>query len=129
MAQTSSTNPYLAVSQIQDQYVRKNFENLNKYFQDQNQLLDFKFFEQVFTEAKTGVKIAHGLGAAPLDVLVTHLSGAGSVTFKYGSFDSTYIVLDVTGACRIRFFVGTSSKVISSIQVQTSDAQKFSSGV
>lgn len=122
-------NPYLTVSQLQDQYVRKNFENLNKYFQDQNQLLDFKFFEQVFTKAQTGVKIAHGLSSPPLDVIVTRLTGTGAVTFQYASFDATYIILDVSGPCQIRFFAGTCSKLVSAIQAATGAAQKFTSGV
>ena len=124
-----SPTPDLQLAQIQDQYVRKNFQNLIDYFSGQNQLLNFRFFEQVFTEAITGQKLAHGLGVVPLDILVTHISGAGKVTFKYGSFDESYIVMDVTGACRIRFFAGTYFNLTSQTQTQTSDAQAVESGV
>lgn len=127
--QTPVSNPYLAIAQIQDQYVRKNFENLNKYFQDQNQFLDFKFFELTFTAATTGFVQAHGLPYIPLDIIVTRISGTGAVTFQYGKFDSSNIVMDVSGPCRIRFFAGTCSKIISAVQTQSGDAQKFVSGV
>lgn len=126
---TLAATPYLAIQQIQDQYIRTNFQNLVDYFKSQNQFLDFQFFELVFTAAATGYKQAHGLAYIPLDILVSHLSGAGAVTFQYGSFDSTFLVLDVSGPCRIRFFAGTCSKVISSVTAAATDAQKFSSGV
>lgn len=129
MTQTPVTNPYLAINQIQDQYVRKNFENLNKYFQEQNQLLDFKFFELTFDKAATGFVQAHGLPYIPLDVIVTRISGTGAVTFQYGKFDLNNLVMDVSGPCRIRFFAGTCSKIISAVQTQSGDAQKYSSGV
>lgn len=129
MAQTPSTNPFLAIQQIQDQYIRANFQNLQTYFQNQNQLLDFKFFELEFKAAQTGFLQAHGLPYVPLDIIVTRLSGTGAVTFQYGKFDTKNIVMDVSGPCRIRFFVGTCSKVISAVQTQSSDAQRFSSGV
>lgn len=122
-------SPQLTISQIEDQYIRKNFESLQDYFRGQNQLLDFKFFELVFTSAITGFKQAHGLPNIPLDVIVTRITGTGNVTFKYGAFDTTYLVMDVTGACRIRFFVGTYSKFTTSVQTASTDAQKVSSGV
>lgn len=127
--QTPQANPYLLTQQISDQYIRKNFEQLASYFQNQNQLLDFQFFELVFTAAATGVKQAHGLSYIPLDILVTHMTGTGAVTFDYGSFDSTFMVMNVTGPCRIRFFAGTYSKFISNVATVATDAQKFSSGV
>lgn len=122
-------NPTIAIDSIQDQYVRKNFEALDQYFSGQNQLLDFKFFELVFTQAVTGFKKAHGLSYTPLDILVTRISGTGAVIFKYDQFDSSNLVMDVTGACRIRFFVGTYSGFQTSVQTGPGDAQKVTSGV
>ncbi len=106
----SSYAPKLFVSQIQDTYLRKNFELLDAYFKAQNQLLNFKFFEVNTTKAETGFILAHGLGFKPLDIIVSHFSGAATkVTFRYDlpEFDETNVVLDVDGAATVRFFVGT----------------------
>lgn len=121
---TPISSPVLQISQIQDAYIRKNFENLDAYFKGQNQLLDFKFFEVIFTAAQTGLKVAHGLTTIPLDILVTQVTGAGKVTFKHGSFDPTYLVLDSTGVCRIRFFAGTYSKQSSAAVTQSTDNEE-----
>jgi hypothetical protein len=121
--------PKFTISQIQDIYTRKNFEELRSYFLAQNQLLDFAFFELLFTKAETDFKVAHGLPYIPLDIIVTHLTGTGDVTFKYGAFDATYLILDVSGPCRVRFFAGTCPKILSALQANSSDAQKFISGV
>lgn len=118
-------NPYLSLSQIKDRYVQTNFENLAEYFKLQNQLLDFKFFELVFDEAATGYELAHGFAYVPLDILVTRLSGTGSVTFRYGDFTTTNLVMDVSGPCRIRFYVGTYSKFQSPVQTSPGDEQAF----
>ncbi len=124
---SATVKPDLLISNISDPDVRKNFERLADYFKNQNQLLDFKFFEQVFTAAQNGLKLAHGLAYIPLDVIVTHLTGSGKVTFEYGEFDSTNIVLSASGPCRIRFFVGTCQKVQTNVQTGSSDAQTFGS--
>lgn len=126
---TPISNPVLQISQIQDAYIRKNFENLDAYFKGQNQLLDFKFFEVIFTAAQTGLKVAHGLAIIPLDILVTQVTGAGKVTFKHGSFDPTYLVLDSTGVCRIRFFAGTYSKQTSAAVAQSTDTEEKQASV
>lgn len=126
MAQTPINNPFLLVQQIQDQYVRKNFDSLKTYFNTQNQFLDFKFFEQVFTAPVTGFQLAHGLTYAPLDILVTRISGPGTVSFKYGSFTSSVMVMDVSGPCRIRFYAGTYSRFTSNVQAAPTDVQDFS---
>lgn len=122
-------NPSLVIAQIADLYVRKNFEALQAYFRAENQLLNFQFFEKVFTAAETGAQIAHGLDFIPLDILVTHMSGDGDVTFQYGEFDGTNLILDATGACRVRFFAGTCQKFQSSVQTGSTEAQKFTSGL
>lgn len=121
--------PYLAIAQIQDQYLRKNFENLASYFSRENQLLGFQFYEVVFEEAVTGYALAHGLAYIPLDIIVTRITGDGSVTFRYGEFDLQYIVMDVSGPCRIRFYAGTYSKFVSPIETSDEDEQVISPSI
>lgn len=106
-------SPVLNIKEIKDQYIRKNFSNLNDYFRSQNQLLDFKFFQQTFTAAVSNYKIAHGFKFIPQDLLVTQLVGANA-TFNFDSFDSKNIDVSVDGPCVLRFFLGS---------YQTSNAQ------
>lgn len=104
---TRVANPQLFIKEIADQIIRQNFQNLTNYFAGQNQLLNFKFFEQEFTSSQTNFKISHGLGFAPKDIIQTSLIGSGTVTFDYASFDKNYVYLDASGPCTVRFFVGT----------------------
>ena len=101
------SNPYLAVKEISDTYVRKNFENLSDYFASQNQLLNFKFLEIMFTRAETDRRIPHGLPRPPKDLLRTRMTGTGVVTFHRGDFDNQFIYASSTGPARVRLFVGT----------------------
>ena len=101
------SNPVLIVKEIVDIHLRKNFQNLRDYFDKQNQLLNFKFFEQRFAAATSNFKIAHGLAYIPEDIIVTKITGAGVVSFNHGLFDAQNIDISVDGPCLIRFYVGT----------------------
>lgn len=100
-------SPVLLLKEIPDLYARTNFKNLQDYFRNQNQLLDFKFIEVIFDEATESLPINHGLKFIPKDIIQTHISGTGVVTFKYAEFDTTYLYASSTGPARIRFYVGT----------------------
>lgn len=118
-------NPFLLVKEIQDTYLRKNFQNLSDYFQAQNQLLNFLFFEIVFTQAQSNKKLTHGLGFVPQDLIVTQKTGSGSVTFNNGLFTDTDLNISASGPCRIRFFVGTYWNFNSSVQNAPTDTMVF----
>jgi hypothetical protein len=120
-------DPKLLIAQIQDPYLRKNFEALANYFSAQNQLLDFNFFEVEFTAAETGRKVAHGLPYIPLDIIVTHCV-RGNVTFDYDAFDETHMILNSSAACRVRFFAGTYAKKQTTLQIATGDEQTVNTG-
>jgi len=66
----------------------------------------FEFMEITFAGAATNLKIAHGLGFRPLDVLQSSLTGAGAITWNYAKFDNTNLDVTVTGACTVRAFIG-----------------------
>lgn len=102
----NNITPELFVKEIQDIYIRKNFQNLFDYFNNQNQLLDFKFIEVEFEEAGTKL-IAHGLNKIPKDIIRCSLIGSGVVTFNKSSFTNTVISLTASAAVKARFFVGT----------------------
>ncbi len=122
----AAENPALAVAQIDDQYIRKNFDNLKTYFSTQNQFLNFNFFEIVFTSAITHAKQTHGCSTVPTDIILSCITGSGSVTFNRGLFDATNLDLTVTGPCRIRFYVGSYFNQIPLVSPQLTDTQTFS---
>lgn len=93
---------------IDDQYIRENFERLTKFIQNQGILRgEWQFFEIVFPAAVTHYRVPHNLGFQPKDILQTSLIGAGSITFNYTLFDATYLDITTTGACTVRFFAGS----------------------
>jgi microcystin-dependent protein len=102
----ANSNPVLNVKDISDNLVQQNFQSLANYFLNQNQFLNFKFVEVVFTAAQKNMLINHGLGYVPLDIVPTLVTGVGSVTFNIGLFDKTNLNLTSSGACRVRFFYG-----------------------
>lgn len=122
-------NPFLLAKEISDIYARQNFLNLQDYFAANNQLLGFVFFEKQFTAAVSNQKIAHGLPTIPRDVLVSKIVGSGTVTFNHGLFDNTNIDVTVTGACTVRFFVGTYWNSGKTANPATTDSQSFASQV
>lgn len=117
--------PHLIVKEISDVYLRKNFQALYDYFQSENQLLGFSFFDVSYAAATKNVKIAHGLNYIPADIVMTKLTGVGTVTFNNGLFDKINIDLTVDGACRIRFYAGTNWKTPGGPSTST-DTQQFS---
>lgn len=122
------TKPKLRVEEIQDLFLRKNFQELREYFLGQNQLMDFKHFDLTFSEAQKNFKVKHGLPRAPLDIIVTKITGEGTVSFNHGLFDSTSMDLTVSGKCRIRFFAGTYWNSQSTSPDDKDAVTKFSSG-
>ncbi len=99
--------PQLIINEITDVYARRNFQEIQKHFDTNNQLVGFKFFELVLTADDQNKKIAHGFNFAPSDIIVTQITGAGKVTFHIGSFTQTDMYVSATDNCRIRFFMGT----------------------
>lgn len=130
MVQGNSTNqpksqiPNLLIKEIQDLYLRQNFTQLVNYFANQNQLLNFSFYELNITAATTSNQtMAHSLGIVPKDLIVCQATGTGSVQFLFGLFTSTSITYTATGPCRVRFFLGTYFGDTSQVQAQKTDTQ------
>ena len=115
--------PYLLTKEIQDLFIRKNFVNLVQYFSQQNQLVNFNFFELVITSAVSNQSMNHNLGYLPKDVVVTQITGSGTIQFLYGQFTNTQFFYTATGACRVRFFIGTYCNDTSTVSAQSTDIQ------
>lgn len=122
-----SNNPKLSVQEVQDIYIRNNFKNLQDYFNAQNQLLGFNFFELIFTEATTNYRFKHGLQAIPKDIIMTQVTGLGVFTVNFGLCDNNSADITVNGACRVRFFLGTYWRQQSTAAFLKTDTMQFSS--
>lgn len=118
-------NPNINVKEISDQYIRKNFQNLSSYFSTQNQLLNFKFYEIVFTAATANYNLVHGLGVIPQDVIMMNCVGSGTVSFNFGLSTATNLNITTTGAMRIRFMVGTYWNWQTTYQFKKTDQMTF----
>ena len=96
-----------AVEGIEDLATRESIQWIFDFFKEQSFLRgNFQHMEFAFKKADTNVKVPHGLGFRPLDVIQTSITGTGSVTFNYTAFDATNIVISATNPCVVRFFVG-----------------------
>lgn len=112
-AKTPESTPKLAITEIVDEYIRKNFEKLADYIKKENPLKGFRSFEVKFEKTEANKKFSHGLGFVPKDVFLTSILGTGSVQFNYANFTATELDLTITGTVStavpttIRFLVGT----------------------
>lgn len=123
---------FLAVKEVTDTYIRKNFDDLNKYFDENGQLDGFKHLEFSFTRNEANVKISHGLGVAPKDIIVTRLlapSGA-KITWNFGKFTASELDVTITGLSsgemKVRAFVGTYKNSVA-VAVNETESQESKS--
>lgn len=107
MANILDPKPELLVKEIDDTFIKRNFINLKEFFEQQNQLLDFKFFTVRFEKAEKNVKVAHGISRTPKDIIFTSMSGNQQIDFNLGLFDAQNMDITVSGPCTISFFAGT----------------------
>lgn len=112
--------PEFSISEIADIYIRKNFERLRDFLNNEPNLDGFRAFQVTFTATNTAFKFTHRLGFLPKDVIITSLTGTGTVVFNYSRFTATELDLTIGGTVSttaptvVRFLVGTLSGVASS---------------
>lgn len=97
----------------EDPRASKNFEALRRFFEQEGQLQGFAHMEFTLQPGDSHVKIKHGLGYVPKDVILTRLlatSGA-QLTLHHAEFDTDNLVASysssATTEARVRLFVGT----------------------
>lgn len=93
---------------LKDEPTRNLLFKLLQYV-ERNPLLSygFDFLEYTFSEAATDKPIAHGLGYAPKDIILTSKTGTASVTINYALATDKYVYVTSTGATTIRLMIGT----------------------
>jgi hypothetical protein len=98
----------LDIGQVSDEVLRRVFEKIQTVFSDDVfGKFEGKHLEIAVSGAVTNYRWPHSLGFLPKDVVQTSVTGAGSVTWNYASFDATYVNLTTTGACTVRALVGS----------------------
>ena len=96
----------LYTKQIEDQYIRENFEKVEQAYNDLVFTLgDFKFFEVDISGAQEDFRFYHKLGFNPNDVIVTKAIGS-SFQFDYNGFNDEYLTITTTGNVYLRMFIG-----------------------
>lgn len=93
--------------EIQDEYVRENFERIKAKLEAE-QILGgfFTFFEVELTQLGPKVPIKHNLSFVPRDIIILSVEGNHNVFFRYEEFDQTNLYVSLTNPCRIRFLAG-----------------------
>ena len=78
----------LRLTEISDENARENFKRV-KEFVEATPLLSpgLRLYVLTVTKAETNLKIPHGLSFKPNDVIITSITGAGSVTVNYALID------------------------------------------
>lgn len=56
--------------------------------------------------AVTGHNVSHNLGYVPTDVIITGLTGSGTVTWNYDKFTKDALNLTTSGPAQIRALIG-----------------------
>lgn len=121
--------PQVAIDQLKDPLLQRNFKNLQNFFDTEIITMGFRFMEFTLDKETVNAKFAHNLGYIPKDVLVTRLTGEGQITFNYNLFDNRNIDVTVTGPVKVRLFIGTYRKeTASGSQLTDADIQTFSAG-
>lgn len=105
------STPDLILKDIDDTYIRENFKRLSDFLREFPLFRgEWAFFTLTFDAAVTNLKVAHGLGFKPLDIIQTSITGAGSITFNYSLFNSETLDITTTDACVVRCFIGAYSE-------------------
>lgn len=93
--------------------IKRNFEELTRYFDQNGQLNAFKALNFEVPLGASEVKIKHGLNSVPRDFILSRLlapSGA-KLTVHFNEFTDTDIVVSMTGSgdtpAKVRALVGT----------------------
>jgi hypothetical protein len=101
----------LPINDIKDSIIRKAFELLTLFLNRKTILNgEWRFVEITTTGVVTAYSYKHSLSFVPKDVIQTSLTGSGSVTWLYSSFDETNVKITTTGACTVRAFIGRYSE-------------------
>ena len=93
--------------QLEDPVARECFQWIVDFLRDVPLLQgNFRHIILTINKAETGLKLPHNLGFKPEDIIQTSLTGAGTITYNYSSFDNTNLNITTTGACVVRLFAG-----------------------
>lgn len=104
----------LILKDIEDKSVRENFSRIGRFVRDQT-ILDgrWKFYEVNIPAAFTGLKLKHGLGFVPNDIIVMSAKGDQNFSFLVQQFTRDHLIVDTQGPVVLRFLAGRYSTLTS----------------
>lgn len=128
----STPKLFLAIKEIADNTIRKNFQAIQDFLGDSGQLNGFVFLEFEVTKNEANYKIAHSLGSAPKDVIVTRLiaPAAARLVLNHGKFTTSQIDATISGltsgqSLKCRMLVGTYPGNTNSTAIAETDTQEI----
>jgi hypothetical protein len=98
----------LLIKEISDEYAQENFQRISDFIDEQSVLKpDFKFYTYTATGALTNQSFSHNLSYVPKDIILLNKEPyTMTVTWRFGTFTSTNIYFDTSGAGTFRFLLG-----------------------
>ncbi len=99
----------LRIEKVQDPLLRELFRDMHARFQRESELAQTRHISFVTTKAVSNMKVAHGLGVIPRDLIRASVTGSGVVTFNRSRFDEKTIDVSTTGPMRVRLYVGSAA--------------------
>ena len=97
----------LFLEEIQDEFVRENFQHLANFINEfPFEKGAFKFFKIDIPTAVTNYQYPHNLGYLPKDVIQTYSLNPVTITWNYDKFTNTFLDITTSGATSIRAFIG-----------------------
>lgn len=100
----------LELELVEDDVVRENFRKLKDYLYNFPILRgQFVHMEQSLAASSypATVRIQHGLGFKPKDIIQTSLIGTGTLDWEYDLSTEVYIYATISAAVTVRAFVGS----------------------
>ncbi len=119
--------PNLNLDELEKISGKENFQKLLDYFKNSNPLGDFTHLSYKCDVAQDHVKVAHGLGVKPHDIIKSTFTGVGKLTWHRDEFDDTFLVLSTTGAVKTRFLVGSKREIDGNLNFEEDDTEIWES--
>jgi hypothetical protein len=97
----------LVTAQFADLNLKENFSRIVAYIEAHSVLHGFKFVQFELNAGDSHVKIKHGLGFVPDDIIRLRLLGDAHITFHRDKFTTDSLCVSSSGHVKVRILVGS----------------------
>lgn len=102
------TSLELILKEVEDPYVKENFDRIARYIADQTILAgQWKFYRIELSQSASLFKFKHNLKFVPKDIIVLSADGDKNIDFRFDLFDREYIYFSVHGPVVLRLLIGS----------------------